>query len=162
MNIREKMAQNPAWATGLGVVLLLIAAVFVYQEIWNTGPARLKARYTDDDGKTWFKDDLRKLTPFDHDGKQAFRVQVFRCGDGPPFIGWMEAYYGEDRKELESLVSPDDRELSSIMSSCHAEVKRPGDTKWVTMRDPAKYDAITTPKCPDGSQDTPQQVGPNE
>jgi len=162
MNFREKLAQNPALATGSAVVLLLVAALSLYQNLWNTGLGRLKVLYTDDDGKTWFKDDLRKLTPFDHDGKQAYRVQAFRCGGGPPFIGWMEAYSDEDRKKLEGTTAPDDLALATAMSAYLPQVKHPGDTRWVTPRNRTQYEAITTPKCPDGSQNAPQPVGANE
>jgi hypothetical protein len=162
MNIREKISQNPALAAGVSAAFVLVAAFVLYQNVWNTGPRQLNTLYTDDDGKTWFKDDLRKLTPFDHGGKQAFRVQVFRCGSSAPFIGWMEAYDDDDRQRLETVAAQGDLALAASLTFYKPAVKRPGDAKWVTTGSKAQYEAITTPKCPDGSQDTPQLVGPNE
>jgi hypothetical protein len=162
MNIREKIAQNPVLGTALGVALVLAAALLLCLELWNSRPMRLNTLYTDDDGKTWFKDGLRKLTPFDHDGKQAFRVQVYRCGGGPPFIGWMEEYGDDDRQRLETAAAQGDLALAANMTFYKPAVKRPGDTKWVGPGSAAQYEAMTTPKCSDGSQETPQLVGPDE
>src|SRR5436190_4516103 len=52
----------------------------------KTRIAPLSVFYTDDQGKSFFKDEV-KLVPFDHNGKQAFRADVFKGSDGKEFVG---------------------------------------------------------------------------
>ena len=70
---------------GLGVaaaILIWRSAIFGFQ-LFGGGeqrqpPAPTSAFYTDDNGKTFFKDNIDKVVPFDHNGKQAYRADVFQ------------------------------------------------------------------------------------
>src|SRR5438045_2449836 len=90
MSIREKMNKHPMASTVITIVGL---AAGLYLVIWAQrffGPPSIavtKAYYTTDEGKTYFADDLDKIYPFDHGGKQAYRAVVFRCNhDEKPFV----------------------------------------------------------------------------
>ncbi len=56
-----------------------------------------QAFYTDDDGATTFVDDGQKTPPFQHKGKEAVRVQMFKCGS-TKFIGYLERYSAESSR----------------------------------------------------------------
>src|SRR3954468_1414146 len=91
MSIRDKMNQNKMLGPGVGVALLLIAiGIIAFQTLGrNSNPTAPtgNAFFSDDNGKTFFRDDATKLTPFSHDGKQAQRVDIFKGGDGKEFAG---------------------------------------------------------------------------
>ncbi len=126
MGIREALnARAELAAPAIAAVIVAVVAV----SVWNShrgapsGPIT-RGYFSDDDGKTYFADDVYKPVPFDHNGKQAFRAYVFRCGSGKPFVG----YLGQDAGR---------------------EVKKPGETKWVPATG-AKGDAVTNVTCPEG------------
>ena len=78
MGIREKLNENPRITAGATAAIILVALGFiVYQAIGGGGPPiPTKAYYTIDDGETYFEDDIQKLAPFEHEGKQAVRAAV--------------------------------------------------------------------------------------
>ena len=65
-------------------------------EIAESEPASLEY-FTTDGGKTWFTDDAAKIPPWTTaDGKTAYRVRVFKCGeDGEPFVNHLARYPDE-------------------------------------------------------------------
>jgi len=92
-----------------------------------------RAYYTDDDGKTYFADDVKKGFSFDHDGKTAYRAFVYRSGSGKPFVGLL-ARTGEPEKA--PAASP---AVASAIAGRKSqglpppvEVRKPGETKWVS------------------------------
>lgn len=126
-----------------------------------------EAFYSTDDGKTWFVDDAEKIPPFDKDGKPAYRVYVYRCADGKPFISHLERYTPEAKKKLEEIVAkgPDADVDPGVMEMIYmngVEVKDPGtgDKGWVKQSNFDRAAKITTPACPDGTTDTLEPVLP--
>lgn len=117
----------------------VVAVVVVAATAWSgrrtslSGPIT-RGFFSDDDGTTYFADDVYKAFPFDHDGKQAYRAYVFRCGSTGPFVG----YLGRD---------------------AGMEVKKPGGMKWVPVSSP-EGTAISNVKCPDGGR--PDVVFPTQ
>lgn len=158
MSIREKIAKSPVVGIVIGIVLFAAAGIVMFQTVFASNSGKLQAMYSDDDGKTWFKDELRKLPPFDHHGKTAYRVQVFKCGKDAPFVAWLETYSEDDKRTLAAAGS-DDIALAAAMQSAQPKIKRPGEASWVGSENRQKYEDIMTPKCPGGSTDKPQQVG---
>jgi hypothetical protein len=126
-----------------------------------------KVFFTTDDGKTWFADEADKIPPFEKDGKPAYRVYVYRCGDGKPFVSHLERYTPEAKKLLEEgrannrLGDPD---LLEKIFMNGIEVKDPGtgdeETNWVKQSDYARASKITEPRCPDGKQEELEAVVP--
>jgi hypothetical protein len=88
-----------------------------------------RAFYSDDDGKTYFPDDVKKGFSFDHDGKQAYRAFVYRGGSGKVFVGLL-ARTGEPSKAT-APVSPNTGRKSQGLPP-PVEVRKPGDSKWVS------------------------------
>jgi len=160
MGVREQISKYPVLTIAFTVVTVG-ALAWSYQKNGISGKnnfGSFYAFYSDDDGKTWFTDKIRNLPAFDHNGKPAYRAQVFHVGSGAPYVGWLEEYDNSAKSQLAGMKG-DDLAFVTAMSSFAPRVKRPGDTKWVSPGD-RRYDEITTPKAPDGSSATPERVGP--
>ena len=174
MGIRESLNQNPAITTGVTAGIIVLALVFIIWQAFggrshlrNMGPG--KAFFSDDDGKSWFVDDATKIPPIDHDGKKAYRVQVFKCGDsGSPFVSHLETYSDDIKAKMEAAMKGDPNRPEAPMEYMNYEnsmkVKRPGDAKWVEMNQKTmnEYSKIMTPVCPDGSSNNLVPLNPNE
>lgn len=117
------------------------------------------AFFTIDDGKTWFADSSSNPSPFEKDGKPAYRVQVWRCNGGDPFVSHL----------ARTGVNPQPKPMPRLaqgrtpppMSGGALEVKRPGtgDTGWVRA-DSAQGEEITRPRGPDGTTNGLESVEP--
>src|SRR4029079_11477876 len=91
MSFRDKLSEKPAIGLGIGVGILVIAFGVIGYQLFggsnSAGEIPTQGFYTDDNGKTFFKDDINKVVPFDHNGKQAYRADVFKGADGKEFVG---------------------------------------------------------------------------
>jgi hypothetical protein len=113
------------------------------------------AFYTDDNGKTFFKDERYKVVPFDHNGKQAYRADVFQCRDGKQFVGLMYRHNAVGRKAMEKHKGHESQSASMAGIEIQGmEVKPAGapDTAW------APNSGERTVKCASG--ETAQLVTP--
>jgi hypothetical protein len=121
----------------------------------------IKAYFSTDDGKTWFSDDASRPFPFDHDGRPAYRAEIFRCG-GTTFCAYLEALPDEERDAIAGLPVNWQARFAALQSaSDQIMVKKPGDAAWVRPGHDT-YAQITTPTCPDGSGSAPVPVNPNQ
>jgi hypothetical protein len=117
-----------------------------------------KAFYSNDDGKTWFIDDVDKPVPFDHKGAKAVIAHIFRCGDGKPFVVYLESH--------DSAAKPDDSTRGTSLDSS-IEVKKPGQDRWfspnpnVSRKDSPYFQAMIL-TCPDGQSGPEQAVFPTD
>lgn len=169
MGIREGLNSRPSiTAAAAAVILLGAVAAIVWQFIGRVegGSAGLvdRAWFTTDDGKSYFAEDAKKMPPFEHEGKTAYRCYVYTCDGGKTkFVPYIERYTAEAKKILEDRLNkrdaapgPPPRELMAGI-----EVKLPGapESAWVRMNDP-RAAAIVTVKCPGGDQALPSIVRP--
>jgi hypothetical protein len=165
MMIRETLQKNKraATAAGAGLVALGIAAI-IWANSGNNipGPQKL-AYYSDDDGKTFFADDFDRIFPFDHNGKLAYRATVCQCGGGKPFVAYLLRYSESAKSQLTGLSGrANDAEADALRAYLHAngtEMRRPGDTKWISQNGPGSADALTI-KCPDGGSGVVREIAP--
>src|SRR5688500_9050171 len=85
MGVRESLNENKKLGVGVGAGIFVVALAILSFQLFGGGgtgvEAPTSAFYTDDDGKTFFKDDAYKVVPFNHGGKQAYRAEVFQCSD---------------------------------------------------------------------------------
>jgi hypothetical protein len=126
-----------------------------------------KAFYSDDDGQTWFVDDAMKPVPFDHNGKQAFRVKVFRCSGGQPFVGYLERYSDADNARLAAAGTPKpDYSGFGAAEPAARAVRRPGEEKWIGLvsgpQSMAEYNRIISPTCLDSAAEKPSLLAPTD
>ena len=140
--------------TVAAIGLLVIGAIIYWLTGTESAPVvASQAFYTTDEGQTWFKDDIRKIPPFDHNGKPAYRCYLYTEG-GKTVVAYLERYTDEARKVVEKLSQPgsqpDPIAMQTIMKGL--EVKKPGapDSEWVSRTDP-KYAGIALPNGPTGS-----------
>jgi len=169
VGIRETLNQNPGITTGATAVIILLALGFIIWQFTGSGGVDVQnaAYFTVDDGKTWFEDDVTKLAPFDKDGKQAYRVYVFKCGGGEPFVSHLERYTDEAKKRIEEMRNnqgqggpPNPMMFEGIMMT-GVEVKDPGQPNWIRQSDFQRAQQIMSPVCPDGTRNGIEAVFPD-
>lgn len=161
MGLREKLNESAA-PTRVGLVIIVIAIfAFVLWQLHGTRAGNYIHKpgyFSDDDGKTYFVDDGTLDVPFDHNGKQAVRALVFKCGNGQPFVGALEKYSDALLAQMHPL-SPSQMGSGRPDWANGVLVKKPGDAKWVPAHSSEGMD-IQQPRCPNGSNDKPVQVLP--
>ena len=174
MGIRQTLNENPAITTAVTGVIVLAAVAFIFKQACSmpggggrtTGTPAAMFYFTVDDGKTYFADDAKKVPPFDHEGKPAYRVQVFRCPDGQEHVSHMERYSPADKKRLEdALAKSPDRNIAQLEATAFIgvkEIKKPGAKDWVKMsaKTVEEYSTMQRPQCPDGATTGLQWVLP--
>ena len=109
MGVRQQINETKKLGLGVGAAVVVIALVLVAIQFRGPSDASAvtlnNAFYTDDNGKSFFKDDINKIVPFDHGGKQAYRADVFRGADGKQFVGLIYRYTDAGRKEMEAYIA---------------------------------------------------------
>ncbi len=157
MGLRQTMNENPVVTSAVVGVITLAALFFAGRAACGSrstgGGGPEQAFYTSDEGKTWFPDDREKLPPIkDKDGKDAYRVKLYKCKTGKEFVNHMEKYSDATKATLESSSGGS----ADMLRALALEIKRPGDKGWVTMQTgPQQYSKVTiVKKCPDGSEPT--------
>jgi hypothetical protein len=156
VGLREKLNDNPNITTGITIGVIVVVVGFIVYSTMGRGPSGgpppvgNRAFYTVDDGATWFAEDVTKVPPFDHDGKQAVRAKVYRC-DGKTFVNHMERYTAESQKRLQQAYARAANE-GDVMppEASGVEVKAPGGDQWVLATDPRAV-KIIAPKCASGN-----------
>lgn len=109
MKTFQKLKENKTVGIGVAAALIIFAVGILGFQFYSGGSgvpaAATSGYYTDDNGKTFFKDDLNKLSPFGHNGKQAYRADVFKSANGEPFVGLVYRYTPAGRKEVEQFIA---------------------------------------------------------
>jgi hypothetical protein len=164
MGILQTAQEKPALVGALAAGIILMAVAAVCSELLARGhPAAAvpsEAFYSDDDGKTWFVDDIGKFPPFDHNGRPAYLARVFRCGGGEPFVAYLQRFTDREKAEIQAAVAKDPAQKAHWMQS-RGEIKKPADSMWrraeltSTSAEQAAYAQLLAPLCPDGSNATP-------
>jgi hypothetical protein len=166
VGVRAFLRQRQSVTIALACLMIVGAAITIYWQ-WTTfdgdsGPGN--TYFTIDDGKTYFVDRATKIAPFDKDGKPAYRAHVFEC-NGERVVGYLSRYTAEAIKALEEAERykgtgkppPNVAQLAAI-GTTGLQVKKPGETEWVSQADVRRATRIRVFQCPDGS--TPQEVDP--
>ena len=128
------------YGVGVAAAVLLVAAVALGfqlvggRENGAAGPVAKTAFYTDDNGKTFFKDDVNKIPPFDHNGKQALRCDVFTDAVGKQFVGLVYRFTESGKRDMAAYNPSKDSDGSTRRSieERGMQVKPPaaGDKAW--------------------------------
>lgn len=164
MAIREALNSRPKTVVAVCAVALvallcvLLRQLFVGGEVQRTATAS-KAWYTTDNGVTWFADDGEKISPFDLDGKPAFRCVVWTCDGGETkFVSHLERLKPDVAKGSEGKSQQEGWSRLRELGLVDVKWLRAGDQGWVDIAAPlARH--ILTPKCP-GTGGKPQRVRP--
>ena len=165
MGIRETLARKPAAAVAFGSSVVLIGlGLLLYSGVRPRGasaPSGL-AFYSEDDGVSWFPDSADNLSPFAHNGKQAYRVHVWKCSHGKSFVSHLERLPPAGIKRLQELkTSPRPNNMSGPAPEAEAqmlrravEIKKPrtGEAGWTRLGTP-EAEKILNFTCPEGGSD---------
>ena len=156
MGIREALNRRPKLAAIIGIGLCAVAVPIMIWANSSGVPGRAsKAYYSDDDGKTFFADDIDKLYPFERNGKQAYRAYVYECKDGKRFVSYLARYTDSAKTRIPQLEKntsdPEAAGQAHQLRSTAIEVKKPADDKWVSQFSPEGSGIATHPTCADGS-----------
>jgi len=161
MGAREWVDKNKRASTIASIVLLGAAAVFLYYQFRPERPPTTEW-YTVDDGRTWFRDSIRKVPPFEHDGKEAVLAKVFEC-HGQKFVGYLKRYTPAGKRRMDEYRAAEDAgkptdgiNLGGI--DWQFEFKRPGEKEWSASLE--KRAQVMNVKCPHGTNEDPLIVYP--
>jgi hypothetical protein len=155
MGIRETLNKRPRVAAAITAgCIALAAAMFIWA---NKGVSErvTRAYYSDDDGASFFDDDVDKIYPFDHGGKQAYRAYVYQCGKDKPFVHYLGRYRDKAKARMAELANKTNDpeaagELARLRNTA-IEVKKPGEAKWVPLFSAAGEAMTRHPICADKS-----------
>lgn len=107
--IRQRLQENARLGVGLGALLIIFALGFIGFQLYGGREHVILAPdqwfYTDDNGKTFFKDDTNKIVPFEHNGKQAYRADVFEGPDGQQFVGLIYRHNSSGQLEMKDYIA---------------------------------------------------------
>jgi hypothetical protein len=156
VGIRETLNDNPRLTTGVTVGIIVVVLGIIFWSMRGSAPAGAgtkasnQAFFSDDDGKTYFADDAKKLPPFDHNGKEAVLARVYRCG-GKPFVNHLERYTPDAKTQAEATIAKNngasnDPTLLEAIRPTGYEVKAPGQKEWIKFGDP-RAGEVQRPKC---------------
>jgi hypothetical protein len=165
MGVREKILQNAMASKIVAATVIVICGAVVLLELRSAGTpgfvltATGKEFYSDDDGKTWFLDDAVKGSPFNHNGSQAYRALVCRCGDGKPFVAFLAKYSDEQQAQIDKDHAVNPGQPSEAQMAPLGSLRKPGETKWIDNSSPSISGYPAVP-CPDGSNQTATVISP--
>jgi hypothetical protein len=165
VGIRETLEKKKSLSLVAAIVVLVGSIIAIIVQARSFGPPGPGDSYfSDDDGKTFFADDSKKLPPFDHGGKQAVQAHVFECG-GKRVVGYLSRYTADALATIEESKQaraagrlPANVGKLARVAQTGTEIKRPGETTWVTAGNNNAANKVRIFKCPDGS--VPPEVFP--
>jgi hypothetical protein len=104
---------------GVAVVVVVAALGLLGYQLFGgkqtvDAPNTKTAFYTEDDGKNFFADQANKMVPFTHNGKQAYRADVFEGSDGRKFVGLIYRHTDSGRKEIESYFATNPKDPDGL------------------------------------------------
>jgi hypothetical protein len=133
------------------------------QELPPSEPVGNLEFYSDDDGATYFADDINELTPFKHEGKDAVRAYVYRCPGSPPFVGLLQRQTEFGRQQRGVAGGTGSR--PTVAEPAVYEVKKPGEKNpWLPV-DPKHFTKVLevmNVTCPGDPRQSARLVHPAE
>ena len=155
-----------AIAAALSIIALAIVVLWIGDAGRDLGPPQPVANlefYSDDDGATYFTDDVKELTPFRYEGKDAVRAYVYRCPGAAPFVGYLQRQTGYGREQKGVAGATGSR--PTVADPAVFEVKKPGNKyAWVPV-DPkhfAKVLEVMNVPCPGTPHESATLIHPAE
>lgn len=164
--MRERLQKHP-------IIGIILAVALISFGLWTTyrysaghsvaaGPPK-NIFLSTDDGKTYFIAASDPLPPVSREGKFAVRAYVFSCGD-QPFVGYLERYSDRAKQLMRDMWTEQQAKggppsiNTELLSGI--EVKRPGETTWVSHADFARASTIMDVRCPNNPEQKATGVQP--
>ena len=162
MGVVSRLNENKKVGVGVGAALIIIAVGLVALQLYGGNASSLKgstkAFYTDDNGKSFFKDDISKIPPFDHNGKQALRADVFRCEDNHEFVGLVYRFTDMGKKQMTNYLAQHPRDpegtLRTGIEMRGMQVKKVGadEKAWAPNDEQYTERLRDSVRCPQGNK----------
>ena len=164
MGVRETVNQNRALSIGAVIAFVALAFLFLWWQ-WDGGEqsanAQSKAFFSDDDGKTWFIDDIRKIPPFQHNGKPADRAYVFTCDGGKTkWVGYLERFTPAAKEQMEDADKRRSSMLMGPLGPPGRQLKTPGAADWTDQSNPPQLAKVMGVSCPHDGRHPAEPVLP--
>lgn len=140
------------------VALIITAVVITWMTLMPSGPKKVtRGFFTVDEGKTWFIDDVQRITPFDKDGKPAVRGYLFKCPGGKVYCGLLSRHTDSARKKADEFKSqnPDKPIPDDLLVKGSRDFRQPAKKQWVNDTSNEIFQVTTQKSCPDGSYPEP-------
>ena len=138
VSLRQKINKNPGAAAGLGITVLVVAGILVALQLRggqsstaNRPQAAVgKVFFTDDDGTTFYVDDVTNVPPYDHNGKKAYRAVVYMVQDANAkrYVAYMQSYDPADKAKIEAALAAG-QAPSAVFAQTPALGKKTGGRK---------------------------------
>lgn len=170
MGLRELVERQKRFVIPIVIIGILVCAFFAWRTsrtVPRTGVVE-RVYFSDDEGKTYFAEDIDKGYSFIRDGKTAFRAFVYRCGSGEPFVGALARNAGATASDQHDVPPPSTgipeeavpatgpvvtKPLTPTSGpsgqSNSIELKKPGTDQWF-LSGSAEAQALISSVCPDG------------
>ena len=145
--------RNPNAGVVIAVALFVLVGVIVWMSMPTSRRVVTKGYFTVDEGQTWFIDDVKRVTPFDKDGKPAVRCYVFQCPEKPVYCGLLSRHTEEARKKVEGANGGQPNGLikdEKLLDRGSREFKHPGDSSWASESSGAMFQLTMQKKCASG------------
>ncbi len=139
MSIRDTVNKYPTQSAVVSGAIVVIAIVILYFAVFRSSSSGsvqflpTKNFFSDDDGKTYYVDDMINIPPYDHNGKKAYIAKVFMSKDGQKFVGYLESYDDKDKKKIKDAMEKNNVPPSQAIQGLDVLVKKPMGGKWVKV-----------------------------
>lgn len=135
MSLRETINKKPGVFVGVSAAVVVLAIIWLVYALRGSKPTPMvvisKGFFSDDDGKTFYADDLKNIPPYEHNGKKAYRAKVYQVkGTSQRFVGYLESYDEKTKKHIEEQMAKG-MDPASAMQGVNILVKKPGGGKWI-------------------------------
>jgi hypothetical protein len=162
MGVVESINKNKTWSIGFGLAMVAAAGILLAVELKPPKQfSQKEAYFSDDDGSSWYLDDINNIPPYDHNAKQGVRAVIYSYDNGSKqFCGYLMRFGLAVKKRLDSAVVAAATQNPPVKAAQIAygidfaqlaEVKSPGSKSvWFSMTDP-RAAAVLNIRSPDGS-----------
>jgi len=138
VSLRDTINQKPALAAGVSGAIVLIAIIVLWLTLRSNkgGQSQFlptKNFFSDDDGATYYVDDITNIPPYDHNGKKAYIAKVFMNRDQQKFIGYLLSFDDKEKKRITDSINNNGVPPSQAMTGVDELVKKPLGGKWVKI-----------------------------
>jgi hypothetical protein len=158
MSVRQALERHQKIVVGVVCMVIVGCFVAIYAQVGpGPHPNVHLAYYSDDDGQTWFEDEVFKITPFDHNGHEAVGAMIYSV-NGKKSVGYL-LRFSEKGREIFARLQPKIAGAASplqILAPLFAdptlqEVKLSGPAHpWVNLRSRAALAIVTASSGPSG------------
>jgi hypothetical protein len=154
VGFRETLEKNKtAFTIGAAAITVLAIGYLFYSGLSSGAPGDgvpSKYYFSTDDGATFFADDMKKVPPFQSNGKEAVRAYVYTCDGGKTkYVAYLERFSAAAKTQMEKMIAEGKVtpiELAPV-SFAGSQIKLPKAPNWIPQSNPNSTQIMDAP-CP--------------